>query len=144
MLFTRLPFNFLFRFQHSLADTERLIPGSIPELVMHRCVLGKGTLRVFPIRAKQLWWPSLTEDLPTELEEVLCVGVVRQAQSACFIQTNTVLSSQISFWIVPMYWSIANLQCFTAMFSFYCKRLFRMLKEIRRGLNSSSLYVYCI
>ena len=29
-----------------------------------------------------LWWPSLTKDLQTEHEKVLCVGVVRQTQSA--------------------------------------------------------------
>ena len=30
-----------------------LISGSIPKPAMHPCVLGKGTLRLFPIRAKQ-------------------------------------------------------------------------------------------
>ena len=106
MLFTRLPSNSLFRFQHSPADTEKLTTGSISELAMRRCVLGKDTSRVFPIRAKQLWWHNLTEYLQTELEEVLCVGVLRQTPSAWFMRTNADLSSQISFWIVPIYWSI--------------------------------------
>ena len=30
-----------------------LNPGSIPELAIRRCFLGKGTLRLFPIGAKQ-------------------------------------------------------------------------------------------
>ena len=37
----------------------------------------------YPLR-----WPSLTKDLQTEPKKVLCVGVVRQMQSAWFIQTN--------------------------------------------------------
>ena len=46
-----------------------LTPGSIPELAMRHCVLGKDILRLFPIGGQavyQLWWPSLTKDLQTE------------------------------------------------------------------------------
>ena len=48
---------------------ERLLtPDSIPELAMRRCVLGKDTLRSFPIGAKQypLWWSSLTKKVQQE------------------------------------------------------------------------------
>ena len=32
-----------------------------------------------------LWWPSLTEDLQTKPQKVLCVGVILQVQSVWFI-----------------------------------------------------------
>ena len=35
-----------------------------------------------------LWWSSLTKNLQTEPQKVLCVGMVRQAQGARFIHTN--------------------------------------------------------
>ena len=51
-------------------------------------VLGKDTLRFFSIQAKQLWWPSWTKKLANRTKKVLCVGVVRQTQSAWFLRTN--------------------------------------------------------
>ena len=48
---------------------ERLLtPGSIPELVMRRCVLGKTLYAI--CRSGQavysLWWPNVMKNVPTE------------------------------------------------------------------------------
>ena len=69
---------------HQAIVIERLLAySSILELAMRRCVLGKDILRVFLSHVKatySLWWSSLTKDLKKKV--VLCVGVVRQTQSA--------------------------------------------------------------
>ena len=58
---------------------------------MRRCVFGKDTLRLFPIRAQQ---STLVVAQPDERlanrtqKRVLRIGVVRQTQSALFIRTN--------------------------------------------------------
>ena len=70
---------------HQAIVIERLLAySSIFELAMRHCVLGKDILRVFLSHVKatySLWWSSLTKDLKKK-KVVLCVGVVRQTQSA--------------------------------------------------------------
>ena len=69
---------------HQAIVIERLLAySSILELAMRHSVLGKDILRVFLSHVKatySLWWSSLTKDLKKKV--VLCVGVVRQTQSA--------------------------------------------------------------
>ena len=70
---------------------NRKVAGSIPELTMGRCVLGKDVSRLFLTAARavySLWWPNLTKNLQTEPKKALRVDEVRQAQSAWFISTN--------------------------------------------------------
>ena len=64
-----------------------LTPGSIPELAMRHCVLKKYISPLFFIGAKQ------TKDLQIEPKKVICVDVVRQTQSAWFMQGNELVTS---------------------------------------------------
>ena len=78
-------FNSLFHSQIIKHVIKRsLTPGSVYKQALLRCVLRKDTLRLFPIWAK----PSLIKDLQTEPKKVLCVGLVKQEQSAWFTRTN--------------------------------------------------------
>ena len=48
-------------------DRKVATPGSIPELAIRCCVLGKDTLRLFLLgpNSVPLWWPSATKNLHT-------------------------------------------------------------------------------
>ena len=75
-----------------LAIERLLTPGSIPKLAMRRCVLGKGTLGLFP--------PWRRSGLPVvvaqpderlakaELKRNACVCVIRQEQNAWLTRAN--------------------------------------------------------
>ena len=57
--------------EDGLVIVRLLNPGSIPALVMRRCVPGKHTLRVFPIEAKQS-----TRCCDRDKKKI-CLGMVR-------------------------------------------------------------------
>ena len=55
--------------EHRIVIERLLARGSIPKLAMRRFVVGKDTLRLFPMGVQAvylLWWPSLANGLQTE------------------------------------------------------------------------------
>ena len=68
---------------------ERLLtPGSIRELAMCPCVYGKDTLCLYLIGASLINVMAQPDKRLTTQKRVVCVGVVRQTQSAEFIHKN--------------------------------------------------------
>ena len=79
--------------ERSACDIERLLtPDSILERAMRCCVLGKDTLRLFPIDAKQSIPVAVVRPdkklRKKQTNMMPYVGVVQQTQSVCFIRTK--------------------------------------------------------
>ena len=65
--------------------------GSIPELAMRRCVLGKNSLNdIFhwAQAVSPLWWPSLTKDLQMEPKKVAALLGCGLTSTECLVHTN--------------------------------------------------------